>query len=73
MIKKRNDLKTILIGLILIAVLAVVSVGLEAVTKNVQGLSIMLAVLKKGTVYALLAVSMNLLNGFTGLFSAPPA
>jgi len=69
MIKKRNDLKTILIGLILIAVLAVVSVGLEAVTKNVQGLSIMLAVLKKGTVYALLAVSMNLLNGFTGLFS----
>ena len=26
-------------------------------------------VLKKGAVYALLAVSMNLLNGFTGLFS----
>ena len=26
-------------------------------------------VLKKGAVYALVAVSMNLLNGFTGLFS----
>ena len=27
------------------------------------------AVLKKGAVYSLAAVSMNLLNGFTGLFS----
>ena len=26
-------------------------------------------VLKKGSIYALIAVSMNLLNGFTGLFS----
>lgn len=26
-------------------------------------------VLKKGAIYALVAVSMNLLNGFTGLFS----
>ena len=26
-------------------------------------------VLKKGATYALVAVSMNLLNGFTGLFS----
>jgi len=69
MIKKRSDLKTIVIGMILIAVLAVISVGLEGVAKNVKGLSIMMAVMKKGTVYALLAVSMNLLNGFTGLFS----
>ena len=35
-----------------------------------QGASSMLVtVLKKGAVYALIAVSMNLLNGFTGLFS----
>jgi branched-chain amino acid transport system permease protein len=26
-------------------------------------------VLRKGAIYALVAVSMNLLNGFTGLFS----
>ena len=26
-------------------------------------------VLEKGSIYALVAVSMNLLNGFTGLFS----
>ncbi|MBE6995443.1 MAG: branched-chain amino acid ABC transporter permease [Ruminococcaceae bacterium] len=69
MMKKRTDLKTIILGIILIAVLAVISVGLEGVAKNVKGLSIMMAVMKKGTVYALLAVSMNLLNGFTGLFS----
>ncbi|MEG1242406.1 MAG: branched-chain amino acid ABC transporter permease [Oscillospiraceae bacterium] len=30
---------------------------------------ILFAVLKKGAIYALVAVSMNLLNGFTGLFS----
>ncbi|MDR0862712.1 MAG: branched-chain amino acid ABC transporter permease [Oscillospiraceae bacterium] len=31
--------------------------------------SMMFTVLKKGAIYALVAVSMNLLNGFTGLFS----
>ena len=31
--------------------------------------SMAVTVLKKGAIYALLAVSMNLLNGFTGLFS----
>lgn len=31
--------------------------------------SMLISVLKKGTVYAILTVSMNLLNGFTGLFS----
>ena len=31
--------------------------------------SMLFIVLKKGATYALVAVSMNLLNGFTGLFS----
>ena len=31
--------------------------------------SMLLTVLRKGAIYALVAVSMNLLNGFTGLFS----
>ncbi|MDD6024484.1 MAG: branched-chain amino acid ABC transporter permease [Oscillospiraceae bacterium] len=31
--------------------------------------SMLFTVLKKGSIYALIAVSMNLLNGFTGLFS----
>ena len=32
-------------------------------------ISMLFTVLKKGAIYALVAVSMNLLNGFTGLFS----
>ena len=34
--------------------------------------SMLLTVLRKGAIYALVAVSMNLLNGFTGLFSLGP-
>ena len=66
---KNNSAKTLMTGLVVIAVLAVLSVGAEAIANSASSLSIMLAVLKKATVYALLAVSMNLLNGFTGLFS----
>ena len=40
------------------------------VAENVAGSnSMLMTVLKKGAIYALIAVSMNLLNGFTGLFS----
>lgn len=66
---KNDGARTILTGLAVIAVLAVVSVGAEGIANSTSSLSIMLAVMKKATVYALLAVSMNLLNGFTGLFS----
>lgn len=34
-----------------------------------SGMSMLFTVLEKGAIYALVAVSMNLLNGFTGLFS----
>lgn len=37
--------------------------------ETLPGTSMLFTVLKKGAVYALVAVSMNLLNGFTGLFS----
>lgn len=40
------------------------------IVENIAGAnSMLMTVLKKGAIYALLAVSMNLLNGFTGLFS----
>lgn len=40
------------------------------IAENLAGASSMLVmVMKKGVIYALIAVSMNLLNGFTGLFS----
>ncbi len=35
--------------------------------------SMLLTVLRKGAIYALVAVSMNLLNGFTGLITCSPA
>ncbi len=67
--KKQNNVKTLLVTLVTIAVFAVLSVGAEAVAGNVDGMSMLVPVLKKTAVYSLIAVSMNLLNGFTGLFS----
>ncbi|MCQ2401163.1 MAG: branched-chain amino acid ABC transporter permease [Lachnospiraceae bacterium] len=42
---------------------------LDQLIKPTDSMSMLLTVLQKGSVYALAAVSMNLLNGFTGLFS----
>ncbi|MBE6037938.1 MAG: branched-chain amino acid ABC transporter permease [Anaerofustis stercorihominis] len=58
--------KRIIIDIILvIALFAGLWVLEQVLPKN----SMLFPVLKKGAIYALLAVSMNLLNGFTGLFS----
>ena len=64
-----NDLKNkkdLIAGFCLIGILFVVLAVLEAVLPRT---SILFTVLKKGAIYSLVAVSMNLLNGFTGLFS----
>lgn len=51
-------------------ILAIVLVGFLLYMDNSSLKSSMLStVLQKGAIYALVAVSMNLLNGFTGLFS----
>lgn len=51
-------------------VLASLLYGGVYIVENLAGASSMLmTVLKKGVIFALIAVSMNLLNGFTGLFS----
>lgn len=60
--KKRNTL----ISIGLIAALLLVVYILEQFLPHTHMLFV---VLKKGAIYALVAVSMNLLNGFTGLFS----
>ena len=52
--------------LLSLAALMAVLLCMELTMKST---SILLTVLKKGAIYALVAVSMNLLNGFTGLFS----
>ena len=55
-----------LINIVLIALMFVVLYFLE---QHFGRRSMLITVLKKGAIYALIAVSMNLLNGFTGLFS----
>lgn len=66
---KKMDKKTqkrIIIDLLLVAGLFL---ALFIMEKTLPRSSMIFPVLKKGAIYALLAVSMNLLNGFTGLFS----
>ncbi len=62
--KKLSKNNIITIALI-IAIYAIVFVLEKVIDTN----SMLFIVLKKGAIYALVAVSMNLLNGFTGLFS----
>ncbi len=54
------------IGLVLLALLFV---GLYVLEQVMPPSTMLFTILKKGVIYALIAVSMNLLNGFTGLFS----
>lgn len=60
--KKRG----LLIGFILLALLFI---GLYVLENSLSSATMLITILKKGVIYALIAVSMNLLNGFTGLFS----
>ncbi len=68
MLKEKKSKTGVFIALVCVAVLLAVAIILENTldpTKN----TIFFTVLKKTAVYALVACSMNLLNGFTGLFS----
>lgn len=70
--KKKSALKSFIfvaLFLIVIMLLENLSLLLPAVPKFLKPTSQLFTVLKKTAVYALVAVSMNLLNGFTGLFS----
>ena len=60
--KKKDTVLTVIALCALLIVLLVMELTMKST-------SILLTVLKKGAIYALVAVSMNLLNGFTGLFS----
>ena len=60
--KNRNTIISFGLLALLFAIIAI----LEQVLPRT---SMLFTVLKKGAIYALVAVSMNLLNGFTGLFS----
>ena len=55
-----------LITLLIVAAFMALTIILE---NTMSPSSLLFTVIKKGAVYSLVAVSMNLLNGFTGLFS----
>ena len=61
--KKKSELLWVVLAVLAVYIIVLV---LELV---MPGTHILFTVLKKGAIYALVAVSMNLLNGFTGLFS----
>ena len=62
MSKKTNNIISAALIVILLAAVFIME-------KTLPPTSMVFPVLKKGAIYALVAVSMNLLNGFTGLFS----
>lgn len=64
MIKKSKRGTWLALGII-VFILAVVVI----LENTMKPTSMLFTVLKKGAIYSLVAVSMNLLNGFTGLFS----
>ena len=64
--EKKTINKDMIISFGFLALLFVLLIVFEQILPRT---SILFTVLKKGAIYALVAVSMNLLNGFTGLFS----
>ena len=63
--KKKIDSATIITAAIVVCLYVAVFVAEQIIPAT----SMLFTVLKKGATYALVAVSMNLLNGFTGIFS----
>ena len=76
MLKQETSKKGSFATLCAVTVVLILIIVLENLSDYIPGLppvfyptSQLFTVLKKGAVYSLVAVSMNLLNGFTGLFS----
>ena len=69
MLNKEQQKRQNIISLITVLAFLVLVFVLDQVIKPTDRMSMLLTVLQMGSVYALAAVSMNLLNGFTGLFS----
>ncbi len=68
MIQEKKSKKGVFITLVCVCALLALTIVLENTLDPIKN-TIFFTVLKKGAVYALVACSMNLLNGFTGLFS----
>ena len=68
MLQEKKSRTGTVVGLVFAAVMLLLVIVLEN-TLDLPSGHVLYSVLKKGAVYSLVAVSMNLLNGFTGLFS----
>ncbi|MGN1230568.1 MAG: branched-chain amino acid ABC transporter permease, partial [Anaerotignum sp.] len=66
MTEQKKKKLSILLSVIVLVILAAALIGVNKFTSPTYMLR---TVLQLGAIYALVAVSMNLLNGFTGLFS----
>ena len=69
MIENKKSKKGSFIAFGCILALLIIVFILDQVIKPTSSMYMLMTVLQKGSVYALAAVSMNLLNGYTGLFS----
>ena len=65
----QSNKKSSWISFFLVLVFLAIVFYLDQIIKPTNKMYMLLTVLQKGSVYALAAVSMNLLNGYTGLFS----
>ena len=68
MIQKKKNKTGLFVTMVAVAAFLALTIVLENTLDPIRN-TIFFTVLKKGAVYALVACSMNLLNGFTGLFS----
>ena len=68
-LQPRQEKKSVLPAVIFIAVILLITILLDNVLPANAFTLMLIPVLRKGAIYSLVCVSMNLLNGFTGLFS----
>ena len=64
-----NQKKSKMPMIVTLCLVAAIYVAVFIAEQAIPATSMLFTVLKKGATYALVAVSMNLLNGFTGIFS----
>ena len=64
-----NQKKSKVPMIVTLCLIAAIYIAVFIAEQTLPSTSMLFTVLKKGAVYALVAVSMNLLNGFTGIFS----
>ena len=66
---KKNSKRDVVLSIIAIALILIAVYILDVTIPATSQWKMLVTVIEKGSIYALVACSMNLLNGFTGLFS----